>query len=306
MKKLQNHLNTIDKLAKSFSERIHFESKNVYVNLTRANRPIGILLLVLPILWFLAFLSYSCISFLFWCFYFILGAFVSRSAGCIINDMLDKKFDLFVERTKNRPIASKQISVKKSFLILLLYLLIAFVMVVFLPIKALYLGFVMVLGMAIYPITKRYTHYAQVILGIVFNSGIFIAYIAIDQQNILITIILYVSSIFWTIGYDTIYALQDYKYDQDLNLKSLAILWKKSPHQKIWLMYEISIGLLAVSGFLSRVNLIFYLILAFAGFIIHAQIEKLEIEDPKNSKIIFDLNALYGIIVLFGIIIGRI
>ena len=152
-----------------------------------------------------------------------------RSAGCIINDIADRNFDLKVARTKNRPIASGKISIILGFFyagILCLLALIVLVnfnnLTIFLALGSMPLAFT-------YPLMKRYTYWPQLFLGITFNYGLILGWTSITNQINFIPIILYLGAIFWTLAYDTIYGFQDIKDDEIIGLKSTSIKFKNNP-----------------------------------------------------------------------------
>ena len=205
----------------------------LFIELTRLNKPIGYMLLFWPCAWGLT-LAYNfsgeIITYVFYLFLFLSGAILMRSAGCIINDIADRKFDSKVLRTKNRPIASGKISLKQGLIYSTILCLIAFLVLV----QFNYLTIILALGSMplafTYPFMKRFTYWPQLFLGITFNYGLILGWTSIENNISVIPIIFYFGAIFWTLGYDTIYGFQDIKDDEIIGLKSASIKFKSNPH----------------------------------------------------------------------------
>ena len=206
----------------------HFKT---FVELTRLNKPIGFMLLFWPCSWGLAYaykINQNINLFIYYLILFFLGSVLMRSAGCIFNDIIDKDFDKKVKRTKLRPIPSGKISIKHSlfyvvtlcafaFLILMQFNFLTFV----LGIGSMFLAFS-------YPFMKRITYWPQLFLGLTFNWGLIMAWTAFNNQISLDIFLFYISAIFWTLGYDTIYGAQDMSEDEIIGLKSTSIKFKNN------------------------------------------------------------------------------
>jgi 4-hydroxybenzoate polyprenyltransferase len=190
-----------------------------YIQLMRLDKPIGIWLCFLPAAWVLAAQGAEPFYFAL----FLLGSAVMRAAGCIINDLTDREFDKQVERTKSRPLAAGTISTRQAFALLIVLLAIAFGIVLYLPPQALYLAFATLPFIAAYPWMKRITWWPQFFLGITFNLGTLFASYATAGEITEAALLFYVAAIFWTLGYDTIYALQDTRDDALIGVKSTAL-----------------------------------------------------------------------------------
>ena len=169
-------------------------------------------------------------NYLFYLVLFFFGAVLMRSAGCIVNDILDRKFDKKVTRTKDRPIASGKVSILLGLSYAAILCLLALVVLlnfnfftIFLALASMPLAFT-------YPLMKRFTYWPQLFLGITFNYGLILGWTSINEDISLISIIFYVGAIFWTLGYDTIYGYQDIKDDEIIGLKSTSIKFKKNPY----------------------------------------------------------------------------
>ena len=203
----------------------------IFIELTRLNKPIGFMLLFWPCAWGLAY-AYSMNKDLNILFYYLIlfffGSVLMRSAGCIINDIVDKKFDKLVRRTKERPITSGKISINKSLLYAGTLCVLAFLILIQFNLLTIFLGMgSMVLAFS-YPYMKRITYWPQLFLGLTFNWGIIMAWAAINNAISIEIIFLYVSAIFWTLGYDTIYGVQDMEDDEIIGLKSTSIKFKNN------------------------------------------------------------------------------
>ena len=202
-----------------------------FINLTRLNKPIGFMLLFWPCAWGLTLAfnyNQDLTIFLNYLILFFLGSILMRSAGCIFNDIVDKDFDKKVKRTKLRPISSGRISIKKSILYILVLCLISFFILLQFNLKTIYLGLGSMLLAFSYPFMKRITYWPQLFLGLTFNWGMIMAYTAILDLISIEIILLYLSAIFWTLGYDTIYGVQDIADDEIIGIKSTAIKFKKN------------------------------------------------------------------------------
>ncbi len=201
-----------------------------YLRLSRADRPAGTWLLLLPCWWGLGlavaadpagpgradiWIALVCAA----------GAFLMRGAGCTWNDIADRKIDASVERTKSRPLPSGRVSVRNALIWMVLQALAALALLVTLNSAAIILGFIALLPVAVYPFAKRFTWWPQVFLGIAFNWGALLAWAAHDGGISVATLLLYLSGIAWTLFYDTIYALQDKEDDALIGVKSTARLF---------------------------------------------------------------------------------
>ncbi len=207
------------------------EQLKIFVELTRLNKPIGYMLLFWPCSWGLAYafnLNQDAKLFFYYLVLFFLGSVLMRSAGCIFNDIVDKDFDKKVLRTKERPIASGKISVKRSFLYVLVLCFLALIILLQFNFLTIVLGMSSMLLAFSYPFMKRITYWPQLFLGLTFNWGIIMAWASINNYISLDIITLYASAIFWTLGYDTIYGAQDINDDEIIGVKSTSIKFKEN------------------------------------------------------------------------------
>jgi len=282
---------------------------NLFIELIRLKKPIGFMLLFWPCAWGLTIaynFSKDLSNYFFYLALFFLGSVLMRSAGCIINDIADKKFDKKVKRTKNRPIASGKVSIKLALTYTLLLCVLAFLilinfnsLVIILAIASMPLAFT-------YPLMKRFTYWPQLFLGITFNYGLILGWLSVNDEFIYIPIIFYIGAIFWTLGYDTIYGFQDIKDDEIIGLKSTSIKFKKNPINFLLICYTFLIIILIYLGFIMNFKYLYFLFLIFP--IIHLiffQIKKIDIENPKICLSIFKSNNFLGFLIYINILIGK-
>ena len=277
----------------------------IFVELTRLNKPIGFMLLFWPCSWGLAY-AYSFNQnlniFLYYLLLFFLGSVLMRSAGCIFNDIIDKDFDKKVKRTKTRPIASGKITVKKSIVYIFILCLIAFLILIQFNFFTIALGMSSMLLAFSYPFMKRITYWPQLFLGITFNWGIIMAWVAINNNITQEIIILYISAIFWTLGYDTIYGTQDMSDDEIIGIKSTSIKFKENI--KIFVSCSYLISFLFIAYLFNKnigINIFSLILLIFLISLVY-QLLKFKKENPKECLKMFKLNNLTGLILFFGIL----
>ena len=274
----------------------------IFVELTRLNKPIGFMLLFWPCSWGLAYAYNDNLSlFLYYLILFFLGSVLMRSAGCIFNDIVDKDFDKKVRRTKKRPIPSGKITVKKALVYVLILCLFAFLILLQFNLLTIFLGMSSMLLAFSYPYMKRITFWPQLFLGITFNWGIIIAWTSINNSINPEILILYLSAIFWTLGYDTIYGAQDMTDDEIIGLKSTSIKFKKNIKLFISISYSISIVLLIYlfREFLERP--IFTLMFIFFILSLIYQLFLFKKNNTKNYLRIFKFNNYTGLLLFISI-----
>ena len=228
-----------------------------------------------------------------------------RSAGCIVNDILDRKIDVMVERTKDRPIASGKISVQLGLIYVFLLCSVALFILIQFNQKTILLGLVSMPFAFSYPLMKRFTYWPQLFLGLTFNYGLVMAWVSLTNEFSIYPLIFYFGAIFWTLGYDTIYGFQDIKDDEIIGVKSTSIKFKKNPKLFLfscYLIFYISIFLIGVLMSYS----IFYFIFSIIIFLhlIFFQLKTLNISKPQMCLRIFKSNNFLGFIVFINILIG--
>ncbi len=269
----------------------------IFIDLTRLNRPIGYLLLFWPCSWGLAY-AYSfnknIETFLFYIILFFFGAVLMRSAGCIVNDIVDRKLDKKVKRTRNRPLASNLISVKRAFFYVGILCGLAFFILIQFNFLTILLGLASMSLAFSYPFMKRITYWPQLFLGLTFNWGIIMAWASINNSLTSDIFIVYLSAIFWTLGYDTVYGAQDIVDDEIIGVKSTSIKFKSMLKKFVFLCYSLSLLTLFVF-FIYKMKSIFFLIplLAFSITLIY-QVFIFNKQKPKTCLQAFKVNNYSG------------
>ena len=278
------------------------EQYKPYVYLARLDRPIGVWLLLLPALWsiLLASVHLSGVTFkTVWLFFlFFAGAVVMRAAGCVINDLWDRKIDAAVERTSVRPLASGDISVQQALIFLGVLLSIGFCVLIMLNGTTILLGLLSLPLVVIYPFMKRVTFWPQAFLGLTFNFGALMGWSAVMDGVSLQAVLLYAGCFFWTLGYDTIYAHQDKEDDALVGVKSTAL--KFGDESKLWVsgFYSAMLLSFAVALALSPVNMLALPGLAAVAAHLFWQIGRWDMDDPASSLAVFKSNRDLGFLLL--------
>ena len=276
----------------------------IFIELTRLNKPIGFMLLFWPCSWGLAYAykaNQNFDQFIFYLILFFLGSVLMRSAGCIFNDIVDKDFDKKVKRTKMRPIAAGMISIYRSLIYVITLCLIALIILLQFNLLTILLGIGSMLLAFSYPYMKRFTYWPQLFLGITFNWGIIMAWTSLNNSISAEIIILYVSAIFWTLGYDTIYGAQDMSDDEIIGLKSTSIKFKNNMKTFISTCY-LSFSVLTFYLFYKSLETNIFTI--FYSFFILSLLYQLIIFKQNNSKNylkIFKLNNYSGLLLFLSI-----
>ena len=282
----------------------------LFIELTRLEKPIGYMLLFWPCAWGLTLahdFSSNVSNYFFYLLLFFLGAVLMRSAGCIVNDILDKDFDKKVFRTKNRPIASGKISTKVAFIYASILCLLALLLLlnfnqftIILALGSMPLAFT-------YPLMKRFTYWPQLFLGITFNYGLILGWTSIKSEMDIAAIIFYLGAIFWTLGYDTIYGYQDIKDDEIIGLKSTSIKFKGKEKKFLLTCYALLLIFFVVGGYFMKFNYIYYFLLIIPFFhLFFYQMTVFNSKNPKSCLKVFKSNNLFGFILCLNILIGKI
>lgn len=279
-------------------QRLH-----AYARLIRLDKPIGTLLLLWPTYWAL-WLSNQGMPPWHLLIIFTLGTFLMRSAGCAINDYADRDFDRYVERTKNRPITSGQISGKEAVWIAVLLALLSFALIQPLNLLTKQLSIFAVIVAAVYPFTKRFFAMPQAVLGIAFGFGIPMAYAASQNQVPLEAWVLFGANIFWTIAYDTAYAMVDREDDLRLGLRTSAITFGRYEVVAIAISYALLLmGVLWVA-YLAQLTDLFWLgwVGALGCAIYHVSLVRTRQRDACFKA--FRHNNWLGAFLFLGIVLG--
>ena len=282
---------------------------SIFLELTRLKKPIGYMLLFWPCAWGLTLIydfNNDLRNYFFYLALFLLGSILMRSAGCIVNDILDKEFDKKVTRTKNRPLASGKISWQLAFVYALILCFCALLVLLNFNLFTILLALGSMPLAFTYPLMKRYTYWPQLFLGITFNYGLVLGWTSISEEINLIPIIFYFGAIFWTLGYDTIYGYQDIKDDEIIGLKSTSIKFKGKAKLFLLICYIILISSLILGGYLMNFNFIYFLFLLVP--LTHLFIYQIRLFEKDNPSICFRLfksNNFFGLIILINILIGK-
>ncbi len=273
-----------------------------YLELMRLHRPTGIWLLLFPCLYSLGLASaHLNLSYIF---LFTLGALLMRGAGCTFNDLIDLEIDKKVLRTKDRPLARGALSKKQAIIFLIFQLGGALWVLLHFNRPTQLLGASSLIFVGLYPFMKRYTYWPQLFLGITFNWGALLGEMALHGKISPISILLYVTCLFWTLAYDTLYAYQDYKDDLKAGIKSTALRFGTEGKFYISLFYGVMLLGWGVISLLS--NNSFLLLLTFGvGGILFFRLKYLNLQDPSQCLRAFNKNQEVGLYFLAGIFMSN-
>ncbi len=282
----------------------------LFIDLTRLKKPIGYMLLFWPCAWGLTFaydFSNNLNNYFFYLLLFFLGSVLMRSAGCIVNDILDKEFDKKVFRTKDRPIASGKTSIKLG--VIYVFILCFCALLVLLNFNT--ITIILALGSMplafTYPLMKRFTYWPQLFLGITFNYGLLLGWTSVNENLEIVPILFYIGAIFWTLGYDTIYGFQDIKDDEIIGLKSTSIKFKKDPIIFLLACYFILFSTIITLGILENFNIFYYAFSLIIGYHLFLyQLKSVNLDNPMNCLKIFKSNNFLGFLIFVQILISKI
>ena len=284
------------------------EHLKIFIDLTRLTKPIGFMLLFWPCSWGLAYaykLNQDLNTFLYYLLLFFLGSVLMRSAGCIFNDIIDKDLDKKVQRTKQRPIAAGKISIKKSFFYIISLCSLAFLILVQFNFLTITLGLGSMLLAFSYPFMKRITYWPQLFLGLTFNWGIIMAWTAINNNISYEIIALYISAIFWTLGYDTIYGVQDVVDDEIIGIKSTAIKFKKNIKLFVSSCYLLTFSIITYL-FKESMGLNIFTLFLFVFFLsLIYQLKIFKKDNPNSCLKAFKTNNLSGLLIFLSIFLNH-
>ena len=279
-------------MVKIFPEKIHD-----YFELIRLNKPIGFMLLLWPCWFSLAYLEFSQQYLLSYYILFFIGSVIMRSAGCIINDLMDQDIDSKIERTATRPLASNKITNFNAVIFLFMLLIIGLLILLQFKTPSILVGLLCAPLIVLYPLMKRITFWPQLFLGIIFNWGVIICSVEFFGTVTNEYLILYLACVLWTIGYDTIYAYQDLKDDKKNSIKSTAVLFEDKGKYLVLSSYTlmfIMIGYLSFNQGIEMLKLLVY----FGVFIyIVVNIIRWDHKSEQNSGKKFRQNNLFGAII---------
>jgi 4-hydroxybenzoate polyprenyltransferase len=281
------------------------EPARPYARLMRLDRPIGTWLLLLPCWWGVAF-ACPLLPNLWLMLLFGLGAIVMRGAGCVVNDIYDRELDRKVERTRTRPLACSEIALWQAVIFLGLLLGIGLSILLLFNRPTMIVGALSLLLVFTYPLMKRVTWWPQLFLGFTFNWGVLMGGCAVAGMIGLPNILAYIAGIFWTLGYDTIYAHQDRLDDAEVGIKSTALLFGERSLRWIAGFYALAILFLALAGWADGLGRAYKWGLIAAACYAAAQLMLWRAENPENCLHRFKSNRDFGLIVLAAIVLGKI
>lgn len=280
-----------------------------YLRLARFDRPIGAWLLFWPCLWGHALALPSTKSsfgelILFGSLYLV-GSFIMRGAGCTFNDIVDARIDAEVERTRSRPIPSGAVSKTQAWIFLFALCGIGLLVLVQFNRFAILVALASLIMVAAYPFMKRITYWPQAWLGLTLNWGALFGWSAVQESLSWPPAILFFGAMFWTLGYDTIYAHQDKEDDALIGVKSTALLLGDKTKAWLYGFYFTFWGILLVAGFLAGLSGPFFLTLPFVAIHLNRQIMNVNINDAKSCLEVFRSNRDFGAIVFLSIMLGN-
>ncbi|WP_128253427.1 4-hydroxybenzoate octaprenyltransferase [Falsirhodobacter deserti] len=291
-----------DAVSGNWVDHLAPEAWRPYLRLSRADRPIGTWLLLIPCWWGVAMAAAATAPRWFDLWIVIgctIGAILMRGAGCTWNDITDRDFDGSVARTRSRPIPSGQVSVRQAMWWMAVQVAISALILFTLGWVAIGFGILSLLPVAVYPFAKRFTWWPQVFLGIAFNWGVWVAWAAHGAPVTWATLVLFLAGIAWTLFYDTIYAHQDKEDDALIGVKSTARLFGKDTHLWLTAFLILAAGLMAVAAAISTSGLSLLLALlgcaAFAGHMLW-QMNRLNIDSPDTCLTLFRSNRDAGLL----------
>ena len=283
---------------------------NLFIELTRLKKPIGFMLLFWPCAWGLT-LAYDFTknlnTYFFYLILFFLGSVLMRSAGCIVNDILDRKFDAKVFRTKNRPIASGKVTVTTALFYASTLCLFALLVLLNFNSFTIILALISMPLAFTYPLMKRFTYWPQLFLGITFNYGLILGWTSIYNQIDIVSVLFYIGAIFWTLGYDTIYGYQDIKDDEIIGLKSTSIKFKGKAKKFLFICYSLLIIFFLIGGLNMKFHFSYYvlMIIPFVHLFFY-QIKIFNLNNPSSCLKAFKSNNFLGLIIYANILITKI
>jgi 4-hydroxybenzoate polyprenyltransferase len=285
--------NWVDNLAPAFTRP--------YLRLARLDRPIGSWLLLMPCWWSVGLAGMRADHFpsLWHIVLFFIGAFAMRGAGCTWNDIVDRDLDTKVERTRSRPIPSKQVTVAQAVIFMVAQALVGLLVLIQFNTFTIITGIVSLGVVAVYPFLKRFTYWPQIGLGLAFSWGALMGWPAAFGELGWPAYLLYAGSIAWVIGYDTIYAHQDRDDDSLIGIKSTALLFGDRTPAMLTRFYAAAVVLIGAAGLMAGGGFVF--VIGLLAFAVHLtwQVLRIDINDPAYCLVLFKSNRDAGLI-LFG------
>ena len=265
-----------------------------WIRLGRFDRPVGFWLLLLPGWWVLPLSNLDFIKCIKLMFIFLVGSIVMRAAGCTINDMWDKDIDKRISRTKTRPLASGEISILHASYFLITMLLIGLICLYQLNIYTWFVAVSAIPLVILYPLAKRFTKWPQIILGLTFSWAVPTAWSSANEEWNLGILFMYLATVFWIIGYDTIYGCQDKNEDEIFGIKNSAVSAKNFLTLFVGCSYSLMFCLLIISGYLLNNNIFWYIGVSICGLHLAYQVIKIKNIEQINPLQIFKSNVVLG------------
>ena len=269
----------------------------------RLNKPIGIYLLMWPMLWAFLISSKGSPSIIY-LFLFLIGVVLTRSAGCVINDYFDRDLDAQVERTKDRMLVSGQVTTYEAIILFVGLIALSILLLMLIGLDILVYALAAFCLLVIYPISKRYIKIPQLVLGIAFGSSIPMVYIVETGETSLSCLLIYLATISWAIAYDTYYAIADKKDDIKIGIKSSAILFGEKDIIYPFYFHIITLVILVAVGIINNLGIIFYFSLTLALLV--STYQKILVSNRLHYQCIsaFEKNNIFGLIVFFGLLLS--
>ncbi len=299
MKSPYTDINPNHKVFKLFPQSLHD-----YLLLGRYDRPVGTLLVMFPCWWGVLFANPSWSNILLECLIYMMGALFLRAAGCIVNDLWDIRIDQKVERTQNRPLASGRISKNQALVFFGLHMCVGGLIFLWLsPLAKIMCGISIFLFIA-YPLMKRFFPIPQLWLGITFNIGLLIAWTNHYDLIPFEIWLLYLGSVFWTIGYDTIYAFQDLQDDLKIGVKSSAILFQKMPKLAVSFCYIAMIICFMFALYEMHFSYFAMAVMIAVFYHLYWQIKNWQVKDKASCLSMFKSNVIFGAFVFLALLLN--
>ena len=295
-----------DASAETLIDRLTPASLLPYLRLARVDRPIGFWLLALPCFWSVT-LAYRGTGAAYpdpWILLlFAIGAIVMRAAGCTYNDIVDRKIDARVARTRSRPLPSGQVTPSQAAIFMGVLSLIGLAVLLSFNGFTILLGLAVIPIVALYPLVKRVSYWPQAVLGLAFSWGALMGYAAVQGRLDWSAIVLYAGAVSWTIGYDTIYAHQDREDDALLGLKSTALKFGRATKAWLAVLYGLAFIAITAAGIAAKAETVFLLGMIVAGAQLIWQVATLDIDDAENCLERFRSNRDFGLIVFAALVL---
>jgi 4-hydroxybenzoate polyprenyl transferase len=276
-----------------------------YIKLARLDNLTGAFLLMWPCLWSITLAS-SGLPEVHLIVKFILGSILMRGAGCIINDLIDIDVDKQVKRTKNRPLASGLLNKLQAIKLLFILLFLSLLILLSMNIITIYVGVVSIIPVIIYPFMKRFTYWPQIFLGIVFNLGVIMGWTSVKGLIDVSAILIYIGCIFWTLGYDTMYAFQDIEDDSKIGVKSSAMKVKSRPKEWLGMFYIVFVFFMISALVYAKTNVVIFLFMIFPIVHLYWQLNTLDLNNEEDCLRKFKSNAFLGLLVFCALFLTKV